>query len=195
MTLGLAPAALGQGTFVREGVAPPEEHPIDAGNYLLGATAHFSSQGSTLSHDGRTVGESDRLVEASYGVSYGYFATRGLALGLDSQYQRATQGDFTRTTASIGPSVYFFYGAPASTLYPFLSASAGYSTLTVDFDGEEGRASGFRYGASGGLVYMLARNVGVTGSLFYRNQSYDDDELTQTDDAFGFQGGLTAFIF
>lgn len=119
----------------------------------------------------------------------------GLALGLDSQYQRFSQSGDAQTATSVGPSLSYFFGQPTSTIFPFISASAGFSTLAVEFDGGSGSTNGFRYGFSGGLSYMIARNVALTGAVFYQNQSFSEDDITQTDDAFGFQGGVTAFIF
>lgn len=173
-----------------------QEYAIDKGSYLLGGTARFSSQGTTIEVDGFGEQDSDRLTEIAYNVSFGYFVASGLALGIDSQYERLSQGDVSQTITSVGPSLSYFFGQPTSTLYPFLSATAGFSSISVDVDeGGSSSTSGFRFGFSGGLSYMIARNVALTGALFYQNESFDDDGASVTNDAFGFQGGVTAFIF
>jgi hypothetical protein len=179
----LAPGALAQ------------EYAIDKGSYLFGGTASFSSQGSTIEVDGFGEQEADRLTEIVYNVSFAYFVVPGLAIGGDSQYRRRSEGDVTGTVTSVGPSLAYFFGTPTSKAYPFLTASAGLSTVSVEIDGDSGSSNGLRFGFAGGLSYMIARNVALTGALFYQNESFDDDGVSVTDEAFGFQGGVTAFIF
>lgn len=182
-TLLLTPGALAQ------------EYAIDKGSYLFGGTATFSSQGSTIEVDGFGEQDADRLTEIAYNVSFGYFVVPGLALGVDSEYLRRSQGDAAETVTSVGPSLAYFFGQPTSKVYPFLSASVGLSTISVEIDDNSGSTNGLRYGFAGGLSYFIARNVALTGALFYRNQSFDDDGASVTNDAFGFQGGVTAFVF
>ncbi len=181
--LVLAPTALAQ------------SYAIDKSSYVFGGTARFASQGTTISFDDFGEEDSDRLTEIAYSVSFGYFVVPGLALGADSQYQRFSQDGVSQTSTSVGPNLSYYFGTAASKAYPFVTGAVGFSTLRIQNRESEGSSNGFRFGAAGGLSYLIARNVALTGAVFYQNESFSDDGASITNDAFGFQGGVTAFIF
>lgn len=169
-----------------------QSYPIDKGSYLLGGIVGFTSQGGDLYE---TVG-GDRGTTITINPTFGYFVTPGLALGGDVQFQKTSQGDFSTTTIGIGPSLAYYFGQPASKVYPFISGNVGYASLSADA-GDFGSESinGYQFGVSGGLSYMIARNVALTGGVFFQNQTFTESGESASGDTFGFQGGVTAFIF
>lgn len=179
----IAPSVLAQG------------YPTDKGSYLLGGTVSFTSQGGDLFASGFD-GDSDRLTAFTVNPSFGYFVTPGIAIGGDVQFQKATQGDFSTTTVGIGPTLAYYFGGPGSASYPFIAGTVGYSSLSFD-SGDFGSDSinGYQFGVTGGLSYMIARNVALTGALFYQNQTFSDNGESASGNMIGIQGGVTAFIF
>lgn len=169
-----------------------QSYAIDKGSYLLGGTVGFTSQGGDL-YD---AGDGDRATTITLNPTFGYFVTPGLAIGGNVQFQKTSQGDFSTSTVGIGPSLAYYFGQPTSKVYPFISASVGYSSLSADA-GSFGSTSisGYQFGVTGGLSYMLARNVALTGGVFYQNQTFTESGMSASGDTFGFQGGVTAFIF
>ena len=169
-----------------------QSYPIDKGSYLLGGAVSFSSQGGDLF----TGNDSDRLTTVSVYPTFAYFISPGLALGGDVQFQKSSQGDFSSTTIGIGPSIAYYFGQPTTRTFPFIGASIGYTSLSFDSGdfGSDG-INGYQFGVTGGLSHMIARNVALTGSLFYQNQTFSESGESASGDTFGFQGGVTAFIF
>ena len=172
-----------------------QSYPIDKGSSLLGGTISFSSQGGDLFTGD---GDNDRLTSVSVNPTFGYFVTPGLALGGDVQFQKDSQGDFSSTSIGIGPSIAYYFGQPATRTFPFISATVGYTYTSLSYDsgvfGSQG-INGYQFGVSGGLSHMIARNVALTGALFYQNQTFTEDGESASGDAYGFRGGVTAFIF
>ena len=167
-----------------------QSYAIDKGSYLLGGAVGFSSLGGDL------YGSDDRATTINVSPTFSYFVTPGLALGAEVSYARQSKGDFSLSTLGLGPNLAYYFGGPASTTYPFVSASALYTSLNTDSDFGGGDASGFGFGLAGGLAHMLARNVALTGSLFYQTQSFSEDgEDSVSGNILGFQGGVTAFIY
>lgn len=171
-----------------------QTYPVDKGSYIFGGAARFSSQGTTIS-SGDFEAESDRLTDLVLNVDFGYFVTPGLALGIFSQLQTVSQGDISQTVTNAGPSIAYYFGQATSKAYPFISGNVGFASQRIEVDGESAAITGFGFGAAGGVSYMIARNVALTGALFYQNQSFSDSGVTEATSAFGFQGGVTAFIF
>jgi hypothetical protein len=173
--------------------ASAQEYAIDKGSFLLGGTVGFSSQGSESS---AFEGDEDRIAQALINTSFRYFVAPGFALGVNALVSSTTQGDVTVSDATVGPSLSLYFGQPTSIVYPFISGTVGFSTLSVEVDdvGSDS-VNGALLGLEGGISYMIARNVALTGSLYYQRQGFSDSGESVTNDVFGFQGGVTAFIF
>ena len=170
-----------------------QTYAIDKGSYLLGGGLSFTSQGGDLFVGGS---DDDRIISISITPTLGYFVAPGLALGGDVQLQRASRSEFSSTSITIGPSLAYYFGQPTTRTYPFIEAGIGYTRISFDFDeSDSGSTNGYQFGVSGGLSHMIARNVALTGALFYQNQTFSDDGESASGDTFGFQGGVTAFIF
>lgn len=172
-------------TFLLVPSALAQDYAIDKGSYLLDGALSFSSQGGD--------GTGDRASSFTVSPAFAYFVSPGLALGGSLGFQRSSQGESSASLIRVGPNLSYYFGQPMSKTYPFVSAEVGYSRLSADFgdSSRSGSASGYQLGVSGGLSYMIARNVGLTGALFFQRETIDSDSA----DAFGFQGSVTAFIF
>ena len=170
-----------------------QSYAIDKGSYLLGGTVSFSSQGGELFFSGDEDG--DRATIISVNPTFGYFITPGVALGGDVQFTKSSQSDFSSTTIGIGPSIAYYFGQPTTRTFPFIGATIGYLRsaydLGEDFEPTSISVNGYQFGVSGGLSHMIARNVALTGALFYQSQTFRG----ASGDTFGFRGGVTAFVF
>ncbi len=171
----LAPSALAQ------------SYPIDQGSYLLGGTASFTSQGDD-DDDG------ERLTTFELSPSFSYFVTPGLAVGAEMFYISNEFLGRSSTSTGIGPQLAYFFGGPSSKSYPFVAAGVSYTSMKFSTT-----YSGFSADLSGGMVFMVARNVGLTAEAFYRTLSLSGDNDFGDDDfstnAIGIRGAVTAFIF
>lgn len=171
----LAPGALAQ------------SYPIDKGSYLLGGTVSFTSQGDD-DDDG------ERLTTLELNPSFAYFVTPGLALGADMFYVSREFIGRSSTSTGIGPQLAYYFGGPTSKSYPFLAVGVSYTSMDFGVT-----YSGFGADLSGGMVFMVARNVGLTTEAFYQvlslsaDTDFGDDEFSTN--AIGIRGGVTAFIF
>ena len=160
-----------------------QSYPVDKGSYLLGGTVSFTSEGG----DFVSVGSDDRRTTLSINPRFALFVTPGLALGAAVSYSRTSIADAAATSFGIGPELAYFFGDAASEIYPFLAAGVSYTSLDIG----SRSLSGFGVDFAGGVVFMVARNVGLTAEAFYQTSS-----LSELDsDAFGIRGGVTAFIF
>lgn len=166
-----------------------QEYAIDKGSYLLGGAISFTSQGGDIAGD-----SDERLTTLTINPNFAYFVTPGLALGADVLYTSTSFSGNSNTSVGIGPQLSYFFGGPESSTYPFINAGVNYTSLDI---GET--VSGFGADFGGGIVFMVARNVGLTVQAFYQfsNLSADTDfgEFDLDSNTFGVQGGVTAFIF
>ena len=185
----LAPAAFGQ------------EYPVDRGSWLVGGSASLVSQ--EVLQGGVPGEETERATLVTLRPSAQYFVIPGLAVGADLTLAYSAQDDFSTTTLGAGPSLGYYVGGPDRRAVPFVATrlSVQRSSVRVDTDLPFGfdldrTQTRLVFDVSGGGLVMLARNVGVTGELFYSvtDNDLDDDDRPATD-AFGLRFGIAAFVF
>ena len=177
-------------------LAQAQTHAVDQGSVLLDGDITFSSSGSSEADD--------RITVLSFSPGAQVFAAPGLALGGGLLLGHQSYSGSSTTTYGIGPSVSYYFGASSErAVYPFLSANALYLVsrseyeYEFDFEGGSSEDSQFGYGASGGVLVMLAKGVGVSGSLYYNVIDYGEDFEGEDlkGNTFGFALGIAAFVF
>lgn len=174
---GLASPALAQG------------YAIDRGAWVLDGTISITSQGGELYENS----QGDRLNSVSLAPSVLYFVVPGLALGGSLNVGYASQGDFSATTIGVGPEIAYFFGAPESSVYPFVDGSVGYFSLST----EGADASGITFEFGAGVAAMLSPSVAliVQGTYNIANVSVDQANETFSGNQFGLSMGVAAFLF
>lgn len=174
---GLASPALAQG------------YAIDKGAWVLDGTVSLTSQGGELYENS----QGDRLTSLSLAPSVLYFVVPGLAIGGSLNLGYAAQGDNSATTIGVGPEIAYFFGAPESTVYPFVDGSVGYFSLNT----EGADASGITFEAGAGIAAMLSPSVALIIQATYNiaNVSVDQVNETFSGNQFGLQMGVAAFLF
>ena len=188
--------------------AQAQSYPVDRGSWIVGGGASLTSQGSD--------DDEDRTTSASISPRAQYFALPGLALGTSVSLGYTSRENSSTTHIGVGPTVSYYFGRDARTIYPFVSAGFSISQITAEFDAPEPdfelppdilpsldfeeTTTSTTWDLSGGVVVMIAKNVGLTGSAFYQKINIDNDDndpifRNLDTDVFGLRFGVQVFAF
>jgi hypothetical protein len=161
-----------------------QSYAIDQGSIILGGTASFQSLG------GEDLRGDDRTSLFTLTPQFFYFVVPNFSVGAILNYQSISRGDFSDSAIGIGPTVVYFFGDESSNMYPFLGASYIYTS-----DEDSYTKNDFRL--MGGSAFMIAKNVSITGDVFYLIESYKSDNADDSvsGNTFGVELGVTVFIF
>jgi len=155
--------------------ASAQSYPVDRGSWIVGGSASLTSR-STGFND-------ERQTSLLINPEAQYFVIPNLAVGGSAGIFFFSFDDDSETSVFLGPAVSYYIGGPNRRLYPFVSG-------TVRFDVEEFTDSATLL-LEGGGAYMVARNVALTGTLFYNAQLEDMGDQN----SFGLRFGVSAFVF
>ena len=161
-----------------------QNYPIDKGSIILGGTASFQSLG------GEDLRGDDRTSLFTLTPQFFYFVAPNFSVGAILNYQSISRGDFSDSAIGIGPTVIYFFGDASSNTYPFLGASYIYTSDEDSYTKNDIRLMG-------GSAFMIAKNVSITGDVFYLIESYKSDNADDSvsGNTFGVEFGVTVFIF
>jgi len=168
--------------------ANAQQHALDRGSIQIGGTASLTSRGDD--------DNDDRITTLSLNPHLHYFVVERFAIGADFIFGYSEfRTDISQWSLGIGPSVTYYFGAPASRVHPYLSARAAYAVVNIetpltDTDGNQRSAS-----AAAGLLTMLSNSVGVTTELFYQLVRTDIGTVDSDGNTFGLAVGIAAFVF
>lgn len=165
-------------------LAHAQSYATDRGSMLVGGTASFSSSG-TRSNGGPW----NRTTRLDLAPRVQYFILPGLAVGGDLSFSRAF-GDVTTTHYGAGPTVSYYFGRAERAWYPYLRARVGLYRVVYGDEAQPSQTSR-GYAASGGVLLMLSRAVGLDAALTYEMPSDDQPDFRTL--AFGL--GISAFVF
>ena len=181
--------------------AQAQPYAVDHGSWIVGGSASFTSQGG---NDG------DRTTSVLLNPSAQFFVLPGLAVGGTLSLSYTSDDLFSTTGLGIGSAVSYYFGRGERTVYPFVSASLSISDFSFKADGDQVGSNidvsttGTTFDLSGGVTLMVAKNIGLTGEIFYLQQNLRStgDEGSEiffgTDfdvDMFGLRLGIAAFVF
>ena len=180
--------------------AQAQTYPVDRGSWIVGGAAGLTSS-SAGDDDGRST-------SIFLNPNAQYFVRSGLAVGGNVTLSYSSQDNFSSTSVGVGPAVSFYFGSGARSVYPFVSAGTGIASSTISIDETIGgidfdrTTTSYSFDVAGGAVFMVAKNVGVTGAVFYREQHFNldaDSDAVEDEDfdtnSFGFRFGLRLFAF
>lgn len=147
--------------------------PVLAQHTLPGSGAvGFEGSLSAATMGGNFYGRDGRTVGVLFAPSASYFATADVAIGASLLFARSNTTKFQEpgTTLGLGTSFAVYFGASDEELAPFMGFSLlGLRTRTTDTERLIPETLTF-YGAgfdlNGGVTYMLAPNLGITGEAF-----------------------------
>lgn len=129
----------------------------DKGSIQIGGTASFGST-SIGSINGLPSVSSSVLQIAPAG---GYFLMQNLSVGAFLGYSSVSSSGSSSSSFVIAPNTAYYFGSAKSDILPFVSAQITYNTSD----------EAFGYGLGGGMLFVLAKNVGMQIGVTY-NQAF-----------------------
>ncbi len=159
------------------------EFATDKGSMLVGGSASFTSSGGDAQGD-------DRYNILQINTKIMYFIALNLAIGGNFQFINQSYGDDSQTSVAIGPTIAYFFGQPDSRTIPFIGASFTYGNVSDAY-------SQTSFSVGGGMVFMFARNIGLTTEASYQFESYSPEGSSDSvsGNTFGIALGISAFIY
>lgn len=162
-------------------LAYAQGYATDRGSMLVGGTASFSSSG-TRSNGGTW----HRSTHLGIAPRVQYFVLPGLAVGGDLSISH----DGAIWDYGAGPTVSYYFGRAERAWYPYLRARVGLYRVVYGDEAQPSQTSR-GYAASGGVLLMLSRAVGLDAALTYEMPSDEVSDFRTL--AFGL--GISAFVF
>jgi hypothetical protein len=169
-----------------------QNYATDRGVWLIGGTARITNF--------RDIGNDASTFVLDLNPRVGYFVVPGLALTANLEYGHFSQDDAAVSTYGIGPGVTYYFRHRGATLNPFLSGRTLYIHRHVDADNVTAATNdSFTWLVAGGAALFLARNVAVTGEVFYSHDHFSNDfgDFSQSNDSeeYGTQFGVSVHVF
>jgi outer membrane protein W len=167
---------------------------VDKGSILIDGSAGFSSSGGDLNEV-----NGEKSTEIMVNPFIGYFIVPNLGVGLEGIFAKESQGDYSVSAFGVGPRVAYFLGNASSKTFPFLGAGVFLvkGKAETGDPGVTAEETQFNISVSAGITAMVAKNVGITGKVYYTlesNKPKDADEAIKGN-IIGVALGISSFIF
>jgi outer membrane protein with beta-barrel domain len=181
--------------FVLFGWTAPSQaqhYATDRGVWLVGGTARITNF--------RDIGNDASTFVLDLSPRLGYFVVPGLAMTANLEYGRFSYDAGVTSTYGLGPGMTYYFRHRQTVLNPFLSARTLYVHERVNPDGASDFTSdSFTWLVAAGAALFLARNVALTGEIFYNHAHFSDEfsGTTQSNNAeeYGTQFGVSVHVF
>ena len=164
---------------------------MDRGVWTVGGTASVAHSSTSGLDNGSTA--------ISLRPSVGYFFLPGFVVGATLQYAHSSGSGSTWTGFGAGPSLAYYFGKGSLSFHPYVTAAALFGSDSQEFMGSTSSRGWWSWRGAGGIAFLLARNVAVTGEAFYGQVHYDvsgaGESLSQTSASFGLSFGLSLFLY
>ena len=171
-----------------------------------------SAQSYAMDRGVWTVGGSASVTHSAFGVnngstaislfpSVGYFVLPGFVVAATLQYVHSTGNGYSSASTGFGagPRLAYYFGKGPATFHPYVAAAALVGSESRGFMGSTSSNGWWSWRGAGGIAFLLARNVAVTGEAFYGQVHYDvsgaGESLSQTSASFGLSFGLSLFLY
>ena len=169
-----------------------------------------SAQSYAMDRGVWTAGGSASVTHADYGIdngvttislfpSVGYFFLPGFLVAATLQYAHSSGSDYTSTVFGAGPRLAYYFGNGSASFHPYVAAAALIGSDSREFMGSSGSNGWWSWRGAGGIAFLLARNVAVTGEAFYGQVHRDVPgalgSFSQTSASFGLSFGLSLFLY
>ena len=166
-------------SFAQKGYA------IDKGVMIVDGSAGYVSEGGDLRGD-------DRETTIFINPHLGYFIIPHVAIGASVNFEKWSKGDHSRTEYGIGPAAAYYLGDQNSKIYPFIRGAFLYKSSSNAFDYTKTEIH-----LSGGAAFMIAKNVAITGGVFYMIESQKNDGADDSisGNTFGVRFGIAGFVY
>lgn len=171
-----------------------------------------SAQSYAMDRGVWTVGGSASVTHSAFGVnngstaislfpSVGYFVLPGFVVAATLQYVHSTGNGYSSASTGFGagPRLAYYFGNGSASFHPYVAAAALVGSESRGFMGSTSSNGWWSWRGAGGIAFLLARNVAVTGEAFYGQIHYDLPDAvpssSQTTDSFGLSFGLSLFLY
>jgi outer membrane protein W len=160
---------------------------VDKGSLLIDGSITFSSAGGDLNEE-----NGKKLTSMTFNPTLGYFFIPNLGTALEGLYASESQGDSKTTVIGIGPKVAYYFGNAESKQFPFI----GVGILYVKSNNHI-KQSQVNINLAVGTTMMVAKNVGITGKIFYTRENYKPEDADESIKGYtiGLGVGVSTFIF
>jgi hypothetical protein len=172
--------------------ANAQGHAVDRGVWQLGGSAYVTGYSdSRVGDDGVVLGLTPFA---------GYFIIPGLAVTGNLWASYTSTDDYHVSTIGLGPGLTYYFDHHPKRLHPLVSARFSWARTRIDRDqGSSPSSDTYRWAATGGAVYLLARNVGLTGEVFYSHTYFTTDifgaDKNTGREEYGTQFGIAVFLY
>ena len=178
-------------------IAPPvpsasaQSYAMDRGAWTVGGTA-------SVSHS--AFGVDNGATAISLFPSVGYFVLPGFLVAATLQYAHSSGSGNTSTGFGAGPRLAYYFGNGSASFHPYVAAAALIGSDSRTFMGWTGSSGWWSWRGAGGIAFLVARNVAVTGEGFYGQRTYDEVGVTgalvqRTNASFGLSFGFSLFLY
>jgi hypothetical protein len=144
---------------------------VDKGSLIIGGNAGFASMGGAARND-------ETMTVITLNPSVLYFPIPNVAVGNAETFYGA------------GPELGYYFGDRFSKILPFVTLGYIYGKHQNEYT-----ESLLRFSA--GRIYLVAKNVGLSGELYYLVENYDVENSGSSVSGytFGVALGIAAFVF
>jgi hypothetical protein len=167
--------------------------PIARGSRLIGGTA---SVARSTSESG---GSESSVTSISVSPRMLWFLRDRLAIGGELGLGHSSGEGFSSTSWRLGPAVQWYFGELDARTLPFVGAALHFGSSSSESGGAEFSTSTQGLELVAGMTRLLARNVGLTGELFFARTNSDSESGTSAFEAtstnFGVRVGLSVFLY
>jgi hypothetical protein len=169
-----------------------QSYAVDRGVWQVGGTGRVSWF--------RVTGDGPKNSIAELNPRLGYFVAPGLALTANLQLARYGSSGGHVWNYGVGPGLTYYFIHDGRRLHPFLSTrTLLLHTRSSANGGSSYATNAFNWLVSGGAVVLVARNVGLTGELFYAHNhtGYDtgSGSTSSNSEEYGSQFGVSVYLF
>ncbi len=181
-------------------VSAQTDYATDSGSFIVGGSVSFTSFGG----DNRQ----DRVTLVSVNPILQYFVAPHLAVGGAFDVRHVSGSDLenraSTTALGLGPRFGYYFGDSGWRVYPFLAGTVFVSRFIIHelsvpqlgtLDPPDRTIVDIQ--PSGGAAFMIAKNVAITGEVFYRLNFTEFEGESDAVDAneFGLRFGVAAFVY
>jgi len=171
--------------------ASAQTYAMDRGVWTVAGSA-------TVSHF-NILGSDNGSTAISLFPSVGHFFLPGFLVAATLQYTHSSGSGSTSTGFGAGPRLAYYFGNGSASFHPYVAAAALIGSDSREFMGSSGSNGWWSWRGAGGIAFLLARNVAVTGEAFYGQVHRDVPgalgSFSQTSASFGLTFGLALFLY
>ena len=181
-------------------VSAQTDYATDSGSFIVGGSVIFTSFGGDNSQE--------RVTLVSVNPILQYFVAPHLAVGGAFDVRHVSGSDLANrastTTLGLGPRFGYYFGNSGWRVCPFLAGTVFVSRFIIHelsvpqlgtLDPPDRTIVDVQ--PSGGAAFMIAKNVAITGEVFYRLNFTEFEGESDAVDAneFGLRFGVAAFVY